>query len=139
MSTITATMGPSVRVGSRSSLGSNVSGSNTRLRLTARGRRVLALLAALPAVIALSLAIIAGGSAIAAKDSGTATQSFDTVTVTSGDTLWTIAEEVAPQADPRDVVSAIVRLNLLEDVTISAGQRIAIPAEYSARAADAAP
>lgn len=102
----------------------------TRLRLTARGRRVLASIAALPAVIALSLAVISGGSALASRDAGALAESFTTVTVTAGQSLWSIAEQVAPGADPRDVVDAIVRLNALDGVTVSAGQQLAIPSEY---------
>ena len=93
---------------------------------------MLAAAAALPAVVALSVAMISGGSALASRDAGAPAGSFATVTVSSGDSLWSIAEEVAPAADPRDVVDAIVRLNALHGVAISAGQRLAIPAEYSA-------
>jgi Tfp pilus assembly protein FimV len=104
----------------------------TRLRLTVRGRRVLAALAALPAVIALSLAMLSGGSALASRDTGFSGESFTTVTVGTGDSLWSIAQEVAPAADPRDVVDAIVRLNGLDSGAILAGQRLSIPAEYAA-------
>lgn len=103
----------------------------TRLRLTVRGRRLLAAIAALPAVIALSLAVVSGGSALASLDAGGSTESFATVTVTAGQSLWSIAEQVAPGADPRDVVDAIVRLNALESVTVSAGQQLAIPSRYA--------
>ncbi len=103
----------------------------TRLRLTVRGRRVLAAAAALPAVLVLSLAIIGGGAALASRDAGAPADSFTTITVSSGDSLWSIAQEVAPNADPRDVVDAIVRLNALDGVTIAAGQRLAIPSEYT--------
>jgi len=103
----------------------------TRLRLTVRGRRVLAALAALPAVLALGIAIIGGGAALASRDAGSPAGTFTTVTVSAGDSLWSIAEEVAPSADPRDVVDAIVRLNALEGVTIESGQLIAIPREYA--------
>lgn len=106
-------------------------GTATRLRLTVRGRRVLAMLAALPAVLALSAAIIGGGTALASREDGAPAGSFTTVTVASGDTLWSIAQEVAPSSDPRDVVDAIVRLNALDGVTLWAGQSLAIPAEYS--------
>jgi LysM repeat protein len=101
------------------------------MRLTVRGRRILAVLAALPAVIALSLAVISGGSALASRDTGAASGSFATLTVAAGDSLWSIAEQVAPGADPRDVVDAIVRLNALDGVTVSAGQQLSIPAEYT--------
>ena len=103
----------------------------TRLRLTVRGRRVLAAVAALPAVLALGIAIIGGGAALASREAGSPAGTFTTVTVSAGDSLWSIAEEVAPSADPRDVVDAIVRLNALEGVTIESGQLIAIPMEYA--------
>jgi LysM repeat protein len=104
---------------------------STRLRLTVRGRRALAVLAALPAVVALSVAVVSGGSALASRDTGVAGESFTTVTVSSGETLWSIAESVAPQADPRDVVDSIVRLNALDSVMVQAGQSLSIPAEYA--------
>jgi len=103
----------------------------TRLRLTVRGRRLLAGAAALPPVLALGFAMVSGGAALASHDHGAATGSFSTIVVSSGESLWSIAEEVAPSADPRDVVDAIVTLNALDGVTISAGQRLAIPAEYA--------
>ncbi|MEU1973598.1 LysM peptidoglycan-binding domain-containing protein [Microbacterium sp. NPDC019599] len=104
----------------------------TRLRLTTRGRRLLAAVAALPAIIALSAALIGGTSAaLASRAGGAPAATFQTITVQAGDSLWSIAEEVAPGADPRDVVDAIVSLNALEGVTVSAGERIAIPAEYA--------
>lgn len=103
----------------------------TRLRLTRRGRRVLAFLASVPAIVALSIAIISGGGALATSDSG-AGAAFETVTVMPGDTLWSIAESVAPQADPRDVVDAIMRLNALPSGSLDAGETIAIPLEYGA-------
>lgn len=100
------------------------------LRLTVRGRRVLAAIAALPAVIALCAAVLAGGSALAFGDTGAPAAVFETVTVGPGDSLWGIAAEFAPAADPRDVVDAIVRLNGLEG-TIIPGQRLALPAEFA--------
>lgn len=103
----------------------------TRLRLTARGRAVLTTLAAVPAVIAIFVAILSGGAAIAAREGGAPAGSFETVTVSAGESLWSIAQEVAPDSDPRDVVAAISVLNGLSDGLVSAGQRLAIPAEYS--------
>jgi Tfp pilus assembly protein FimV len=103
----------------------------TRLRLTARGRRALAMLAALPAVIALAIAVIGGSSALASGEQGAPAGTFETVTVASGDTLWSIAQEVAPDADPRDVVAAIAGLNALGGSVLTAGQQLALPVEYS--------
>ncbi len=48
-----------------------------------------------------------------------------------GDTLWSVAERVAPTADPRDVVDAIMRLNALSSARLDAGQQVAIPLEYA--------
>ena len=106
--------------------------SATRLRLTVRGRRVLAALAAAPAVIALSLAILSGGGALASGETSAPAGTFEQVTVMPGDTLWSIAEEVAPHEDPRDVVDAIMRLNALPSGSLTAGQSLAVPLEYSA-------
>lgn len=106
--------------------------TRTRLRLTARGRRVLAALAALPAVVALAWAVVGGGSALASLDVGGADVAFTTITVSPGDTLWSIAEEVAPTEDPRDVVDALARLNTIDAGGLQAGQTLAVPAEYAA-------
>lgn len=103
---------------------------STRLRLTVRGRRVLAMATAFPIVVAVSAAMVAGGGAVASLDQGPGSASFDSVTVASGETLWSIAHDVAPAADPRDVVDAISRLNALDGGALIAGQQLAIPAQY---------
>jgi Tfp pilus assembly protein FimV len=103
----------------------------TRLRITARGRRVLAGAAALPVVVAVAVAMIGGGSAAASRDAGAPAGTYSSVTVMSGESLWSIAQDVAPTADPRDVIDAIVRLNALDSASVSSGQRLSIPAEYS--------
>jgi hypothetical protein len=102
----------------------------TRLRLTARGRRVLVVLAALPLAVGIGFAAVSGGSAIASGEA-VATASFETLTVMPGDTLWSIAEAVAPASDPRPVINAIERLNALGTGSLQVGQRLAIPAEYT--------
>lgn len=108
-----------------------VSVPSTRLRLTTRGRRVLAVLASIPAVVALSIAIVSGGGALASGEQSAPAGTFETVTVMPGDTLWSVAERVAPAADPRDVVDAIMRLNALSTARLDAGQQVAIPLEYA--------
>ncbi|WP_102193115.1 LysM peptidoglycan-binding domain-containing protein [Microbacterium aurantiacum] len=102
----------------------------TRLRLTVRGRRVLLALAALPLAVGIGVAVISGGSALASGES-VATATFETVTVMPGDTLWSIAGEVAPDVDPRDVIGEISRLNLLQGGVLQIGQEISIPAQFS--------
>jgi Tfp pilus assembly protein FimV len=104
----------------------------TRLRLTARGRRVLTGAAALPIVVAIAFGAISGGSALASREEGAPAGSFAEITVMAGESLWSIAQDIAPAADPRDVVDEIVRLNALDGVVLSAGQRLAIPSAYAA-------
>lgn len=105
-------------------------GSPTRLRLTRRGRRVLAGLCALPLAGALSLAAISGGDALASRVA-TSEASFASVTVLPGDSLWSLAQRVAPSVDPRDAIDAIARLNALDSSTVRAGQVLSIPSEYT--------
>ncbi len=108
-----------------------VTAPTSRLRITARGRRVVAFLVSLPLVVALGVAVVGGGAALASNEEGAPAGSFAEITVMSGDTLWSIAEDLAPAADPRDVVAQITRLNALSGGSVTAGQRIAIPAEYA--------
>jgi hypothetical protein len=53
--------------------------------------------------------------------------------VQSGDSLWTLAERVSPQDDPRDVVDQILELNagsdgFSSDAPLRVGQTIRLPA-----------
>ena len=100
-----------------------------RLRLTRRGRAVFTTLAAAP-LIALVLAFALGGG-IAAASADLSTGAFEYVTVEPGQSLWQIAESIAPNADPRDVISDIVRLNQLGTSVVHPGEQLAIPAAYS--------
>ena len=118
MSSITVTA-PSIRP----------SAAATRLRLTTRGRRVLLALAALPLAIGLAFAALSGGSAYAGGEEVSA--SFETLTVMPGDTLWSIAEDIAPGADPREVIESLQQLNLLEGGMLMVGEELAIPTVYA--------
>ena len=106
--------------------------TQSRLRLTARGRGVLLALASVPLAFGIAFAAISGGSALASGgDEAAATAVFETVTVLPGDTLWSIANTVAPTADPRDVIGEISRLNMLRGGELQIGQELAIPAQYA--------
>lgn len=120
----------------------------TRLRLTRRGRVVLTTLAAVPLVLA-AVAFTVNGGAAGASDSasGINLMSYTTdsgiiatlaysptdvgsarfITVEPGQTLWDLAQEISPSADPRDVVADIKRLNSLSAETLQPGQRLEIP------------
>jgi len=99
-----------------------------RLRITRRGRAVLTVLIAVPLAVA---AIIGGAGAISANGTDAAGSThYSYVTVHSGESLWQLAQEVAPKADPRDVVAEISNLNGLDSGVIQPGQRLAIPTRY---------
>lgn len=102
----------------------------TKLRLTARGRKVVLAVASVPLAVGIAFAALSGGSAMA-SGAQVATASFETVTVMPGDTLWSIAETVAPGADPREVIGDITRLNALRSGALQIGQELAIPAQYA--------
>jgi LysM repeat protein len=52
---------------------------------------------------------------------------FEYVTIMSGDSLWGIAEQHAPERDPRDFIADIMTLNNLSDSVVDAGMRLALP------------
>jgi hypothetical protein len=99
----------------------------TRLRLTRRGRAVLTALAALPLVVGILVGSLASGGALAGIDDGSTPVAFETVVVGAGDSLWGIAEQIAPSEDPREVILEIMRLNGLADAVVQPGQRLALP------------
>ena|SRR5256885_11586030 len=59
---------------------------------------------------------------------GTVPAASDTVTVAPGDTLWGIASERYPDADTRQKVYEIERLNGMRGPVVLAGQRLRVPA-----------
>jgi hypothetical protein len=91
---------------------------------------VLTSLAAAPLVVAAALGALNAGAASASGPGAPA--HFDYVTVHAGQSLWSISESLAPNADPRDVIAAIVTLNGLHDATVVPGERLAIPSQYDA-------
>lgn len=106
--------------------------TRTRLRITKRGRRVVAFLAAMPIAAGVAAVIINGGAAIGSNEAGAPAGSFEVVTVMPGETLWSIAEQVAPAEDPRGVVDEISELNNLASAALDTGQRLFLPIAYSA-------
>jgi LysM repeat protein len=107
------------------------SAATPRLRMTARGRRVLMTLVVVPLLVIVALLALNGGLATASNEAVTQTY----VSVQQGESLWQLAEQVAPKADPRDVIADIVSLNGLASSDVVAGQRLAIPAQYVTDAA----
>ncbi len=105
-------------------------GAPTRLRLTRRGRAVFGALGTLLVVGALAtVALFTGTQAVASAEPGSA--DFGYVIVQPGDTLWEVASELDPGADPRDLVAEIVRLNQLQGSSLQAGEPLALPLRYA--------
>ncbi|MCU1672651.1 MAG: hypothetical protein JWN77_764 [Frankiales bacterium] len=95
----------------------------TRVHLTRRGRLVLTVLGALLLFAAISFGRT-GSQAATVTESGPALQQ---VTVQSGDTLWSVAQRMAPDNDPREVVAQIKRINSLHGSGLQAGQQLLLP------------
>ena len=65
--------------------------------------------------------------AVGSEVSASQTTEFQYVTIMSGDSLWGIAEQYAPERDPRDFIEDIMALNNLSDSVVDAGMRLALP------------
>ncbi|MEN9453767.1 MAG: hypothetical protein RLZZ19_254 [Actinomycetota bacterium] len=99
----------------------------SRVRLTPRGRFITRL-----AVIAsLSILLLSGFAAVTGASAGSTDTAIPTpyvkVSVKPGDTLWSIAESIAPRGDRRSLVADIVEINRLTTPELQAGQKIYIP------------
>lgn len=99
----------------------------TRLRLTRRGRAVIAALVSLPLVIALVSMALNGGGATATS-SGPA---VETVTIEAGESLWSVAAAIAPEASTADVVADLIAVNELSSAELMPGQVLIVPSRYS--------
>lgn len=97
---------------------------STGTHLTARGRILLVLVAAVLLLGAFSLGRVA--SQAAPVDTAPPAALVQT-TVQPGDTLWSLAQRIAPDNDPREVVRQIRSLNHLQGSTLQAGQQLLLP------------
>jgi nucleoid-associated protein YgaU len=94
------------------------------LRLTRRGRR---LVAALSIATGLAVAGVTAATVLDGPDAGLQLAGQSSVVVEPGDTLWSIARELAPQEDVRAVVDALVEVNGLDDTVLLPGQVLQVP------------
>lgn len=93
------------------------------MRLTRRGRTVVFVAALL---VVMAAALFLGNASMATNHSGV-DQPTEAVVVESGDTLWSIAGEVAGEGEVRDMVHTIKELNALDSSMLMAGQTIFVP------------
>ena len=97
--------------------------TRSAVRLTRRGR-VVVLLGAL--FLLLVSAFFLGSVAVGSETPGQA-EPTEIVMVGTGDTLWGIAAELNTDGDVRSTMREIERLNALESVALSAGQKLRVP------------
>ena len=103
--------------------------------LTRRGRLARTLLVlSLSVVLGAGFAMNAGaGDALSAakingsSDSVSAAKSYVVVTVASGETLWSLASQMADGGDVQALVADIASANSLKGVDVTAGQKLRIP------------
>lgn len=72
-------------------------------------------------------ALIALVGFLLARRVGPGSLQTEEILVKSGDTLWSIAAETAPEMDPRATIDWIVRANGLSTLRIRPGQRLLVP------------
>lgn len=97
------------------------------LRLTRRGRVVVALAAAL---LATMVSLLLAGVAQATNDGPSpraARENLVQVIVRPGQSLWSVAESADPDQDTRAVIQQIIDLNSLNGDTVFAGQQLWVP------------
>jgi hypothetical protein len=103
----------------------------TRVRLTRRGRIVVAALITACAVLVAALAWLAGTARAEAAGSGSPASavyhSLRSVVVQPGESLWTIATQADPAGDPRAVMQEIIDINALHGTSVQPGQRLWLP------------
>jgi hypothetical protein len=97
------------------------------LRLTTRGRIVIA---AAVAILVTLLSLLVTGGAWATSHSAPsrgADRNLAQVVVLPGQSLWSVAQNADPNADPRQVMQQIVELNGLAGDVVQAGQQLWVP------------
>ena len=92
------------------------------IKLTVRGRRLVALLALLPIVAAF---LLIGTRSAQAE---TAMPATAIIKIEAGQTLWDVAVAIAPNEDPRATIWTIKALNGLQTSEVQAGQALVVPA-----------
>ena len=92
-----------------------------------RGRGLTRLALLLVLVSAIGYLSLAAAASDGSAGSSSENLGYEYVTVFSGQSLWQIAEEHAPNQDPREFIHQVISLNQLGSADVTAGQRIAIP------------
>lgn len=115
----------------RSAAGRSDVAARTPIKLTRRGRVVVGVLIGLAmAAVAVAIWLAVAGQAQASSQVGPrvpAGNSVSRVVVRPGETLWAIAAQADPAADPRTVIPEIIDLNSLSGTSLQVGQVLLVP------------
>ena len=95
------------------------------LRLTGRGRVVATGVSAL--VIGVLSVTLATAAQATHDNPGSVNKYLARVTVSAGESLWSVAEAYDPNADPRVVIQQIQQLNSLAGDQVRAGEVLLVP------------
>ncbi len=102
------------------------------VRLTRRGRRVVAALVIGVVIVAVTLLWMGLAGGVQASSHGSAPgspyQGMTQVVVQPGQTLWSIAAAAEPSANAWAVVQQIINVNALSSANVQAGQLLWVPA-----------
>jgi hypothetical protein len=105
--------------------------ARTRVRLTRRGRIVVAGLITASMLLVAALAWLAGTARADAAGGGVPSSavyhSLRSVVVLPGQSLWSIATQYEPGSDPRNVIQEIIDLNALSGTSVQPGEHLWLP------------
>ncbi|MGH4012541.1 MAG: LysM peptidoglycan-binding domain-containing protein [Pseudonocardiaceae bacterium] len=94
-----------------------------RIPAAQRGRPMRLLAAAV-----VTLAVIGGLGWLGQASSAELPAETALIRVGAGETVWDVAQRVAPESDPREVVERIRQLNGMADSAVQPGQQLQVPA-----------
>lgn len=101
------------------------------VRLTRRGRRVVAAFAVLVVAVTATLLWMAAAGSVQASSHppalGSPYRGMTQVVVRPGQTLWSLAAAAEPSANPWAVMQQIIQVNALSGAQVQAGEQLWIP------------
>ena len=96
-----------------------------RTVLNSRGRRFVRQATVVTVAVIAAISFFSGQAATAGSE--VVKSHFTYVTIHSGESLWQLAGQLAPDQDRRDWIAKVVDLNALTSADVTPGQRIALP------------
>lgn len=105
-----------------------VVGRSPEYRLNRRGRMVIGSISVFLIAVLFFLLGTIFSSVVQASEGSQQPLKQTTVLVAAGDSLWSIAQDVDPNADPREVIHLLVEMNDLPgEVGLQVGQSLLVP------------